>query len=51
MLVSVDTLHFAGIAPPEVGVRRVEVRGKVEQLDVLPVDDPVSLLPRSDLSG
>ena len=44
LIVSVDTLRFAGIAPPDVGVRRVEVRGKVEQLEVLPIEDPATLL-------
>ena len=48
MVVSVDTLRFAGIAPPEAGVRRVEVRGKTEQLDVLPIEDPAALLLPSD---
>jgi adenylate cyclase len=48
MVVSVDTLRFAGIAPPEVGVQRVEVRGKTEQLEVLPIDDPAALLLPSD---
>ena len=48
MIVSLDTLRFAGIAPPDAGVRRVEVRGKVEQLEVLTVEDPASLLLRPD---
>jgi adenylate cyclase len=48
MVVSVDTLRFAGIAPPEVGVQRVEVRGKTEQLEVLPIEDPAALLLPSD---
>jgi adenylate cyclase len=51
MIVSVDTLRFAGITPPDVGVQRVEVRGKVEQLEVLPIDDPATLLLPSDSSG
>jgi adenylate cyclase len=44
MIVSVDTLRFAGITPPDTGIRRVAVRGKVEQLAVLTVEDPASLL-------
>jgi adenylate cyclase len=44
MIVSVDTLRFAGIDPPEAGVQRVEVRGKIEQLEVLTVEDPGMLL-------
>jgi len=48
MVVSVDTLRFAGIALPEAGIRRVEVRGKTEQLDVVAVEDPATLLLPSD---
>ena len=48
LIVSVDTLRFAGITPPDTGVRRVEVRGKVEQLEVLPIEDPASLLLLAD---
>ncbi len=44
LIVSVDTLRFAGIASPETGVQRVEVRGKTELLEVLPVEDPATLL-------
>lgn len=44
LIVSVDTLRFAGIAAPEAGARRVDVRGKVEQIEVLTVDDPATLL-------
>jgi len=51
MIVSIDTLRFAGITPPDVGVRRVEVRGKVEQLEVLPIEDPADLLLLPDISN
>lgn len=44
LVVSVDTLRFAGIAPPDAGVQRVEVRGKSQQIDVLPLEDPGTLL-------
>ena len=44
LVVSVDTLRFAGIAPPDVGVQHVEVRGRLQQLEVLPVEDPGTLL-------
>ena len=40
-----------GITPPDVGVRHVEVRGKVEQPEVLPVEDPASLLLPPDTSN
>ncbi len=50
MLVSVDTLRIAGIPVPDTGVRRVEVRGRIEQLEVLPVEDPAVLLPVLDQS-
>jgi len=48
MLVSVDTLRYAGVAIPEVGVRRIELRGRTGQLDALPVEDPASLLGPAD---
>jgi adenylate cyclase len=48
MVVSVDTLRYAGIALPEIPVHRVEVRGKVQQLEVLAVDDPAVLLLRAE---
>ena len=44
LFVSLDALRYAGIARPDTGVQRVEVRGRVEQLDVLAVEDPASLL-------
>lgn len=44
LIVSLDTLRFAGIPPPDVGVQRVEVRGRAGQLDVLPIEDPATLL-------
>lgn len=44
MIVSVDTLRFAGITPPDVGVQRVAVRGKVQQIEVLAIEDPAVLL-------
>src|SRR6185436_6779242 len=40
LLVSLDTLRFAGIAPPDTGVERVEVRGRTALLEVLPIEDP-----------
>ena len=43
MLVSVETLRIAGIPLPDIGVRRVEVRGRTEQLEVLPIEDPAAL--------
>jgi len=45
--VSVDTLRFAGIHLPDLpdaDLQRVEVRGKVQQIEVLTVDDPATLL-------
>jgi adenylate cyclase len=48
LVVSLETLRFAGIAPPDVGVRRVEVRGRAGQLEVLPVEDPATLLVPAD---
>ena len=51
MIVSVATLRYAGIAPPDVGVQHVEVRGKAEQLEVLPIADPAALLLSADASG
>jgi adenylate cyclase len=48
LIVSLDTLRFAGIAPPEVGVRRIEVRGRAGELEVLPIEDPASLLVPAD---
>ena len=51
MIVSIDTLRYAGISPPDVGVLRVEVRGKAEQLEVLPIEDPAALLLSADASG
>ena len=48
LIVSLDTLRFAGITPPDVGVRRVEVRGRIGQLDVLPIQDPAAPLPAAD---
>ena len=48
LIISIDTLRFAGITPPDTGVQRVEVRGKVEQLEVLPIEDPATLLLLSD---
>jgi len=44
LVVSVDTLRFAGIAAPGLPVHRVEVRGKTQQIDVLALDDPAALL-------
>ena len=48
VIVSLDTLRFAGISPPDVGVRRVEVRGRAGQLEVLPIEDPATLLVPAD---
>jgi adenylate cyclase len=44
LVVSLDTLRLAGIVPPDVPVHHVEVRGKVQQIEVLAVDDPAVLL-------
>jgi adenylate cyclase len=51
MVVSVDALRLAGLPVPDVGVRRVEVRGRIQQLEVLPVEDPASLLAALDQSA
>jgi adenylate cyclase len=48
MLVSVDTLRLAGVAVPDVGVQRVEVRGRTGQLEALPIEDPAHLLLPAD---
>ena len=48
LVVSLDTLRYAGITPPEVPVHKVEVRGKVHQIEVLAVDDPAMLVVASD---
>jgi adenylate cyclase len=48
LVVSMDTLRFAGIAPPEVPLHWVEVRGKVQQIEVLAIEDPAALLQPSD---
>ena len=44
LVVSTDTLRFAGIALPDIPAHRVEVRGKVQHIDVLAIDDPAILL-------
>jgi adenylate cyclase len=44
LVVSLDTLRYAGIAAPEIPVHRVEVRGKVHQIEVLALEDPAALL-------
>lgn len=48
LVVSADTLRLAGIALPDVPLHRAEVRGKVQQIEVLAIDDPASLLLRSE---
>ena len=48
LVVSLDTLRYAGIAPPDVPVHHVEVRGRMQRLDVLALDDPAALLSGSD---
>jgi hypothetical protein len=48
MLVSVDTLRLAGVSVPDVGVQRVEVRGRTGQLEALPIEDPAHLLLPAD---
>jgi adenylate cyclase len=48
LVVSADTLRFAGIELPDVPVHRVEVRGKRQQIDVLAVENPAGLLLPSD---
>ena len=47
LVVSVDTLRLAGIAFPDIPAHRVDVRGKVQQIDVLAVEDPAVLLSAS----
>jgi hypothetical protein len=42
--VSVDALRLAGIPTSGLPVRRVEVRGKTQQLDVVALENP-ALLP------
>ncbi|MCX7962187.1 MAG: adenylate/guanylate cyclase domain-containing protein [Burkholderiales bacterium] len=44
LVVSVDTLRYAGIAAPDAPVHRVEVRGKTTSLEVVAVGDPQALL-------
>ena len=48
LVVSLDTLRFAGATLPDIPVRRVEVRGKVQQIDVLAIEDPGALLLTSE---
>lgn len=48
LVVSLDTLRHAGIVPPEIPVRRVDVRGKRQSIDVLALDDPAALLARAE---
>ena len=43
LVVSTDTLRYAGIALPDIPAHRVEVRGKVQHIDVLAIDDPGTL--------
>jgi len=43
LIVSLDTLRFAGLAASEFPVHRVEVRGKTQQLEVLALEDPAAL--------
>lgn len=45
LVVSVDTLRFAGIALPKLPVHRARVRGKTEHLEVLAIEDPEILSP------
>lgn len=44
LVVSVDTLRFAGVAPPPVAVQRARVRGKSAHIEVLPIEDPAILV-------
>jgi adenylate cyclase len=44
LVVSLDTLRAAGVALPDVPVHSVEVRGKVQQIQVLAIEDPGALL-------
>lgn len=48
LVVSVDTLRLAGIELPDVPRHRAEVRGKVQQIEVLAIDDPAALLLRTE---
>ena len=44
-IVSVEAMDALRMGPPPAsGVERVEVRGRTEQLEVLPIEDPASLL-------
>ncbi len=44
LVVSLDTLRGGGIAAPDIPVHRVDVRGKVQQVEVLALEDPAALL-------
>lgn len=44
LVISVDTLRLAGIEVHGLPVRRVDVRGKLHQIEVLALDDPAALL-------
>jgi adenylate cyclase len=48
LVVSADTLRLAGIALPDVPLHRAEVRGKVQQIEVLAIEDPGALLLRNE---
>jgi adenylate cyclase len=43
LVVSLDTLRFAGIPVPDAPVHRARIRGKTQQIDVLAIDDPLLL--------
>lgn len=44
LVVSLDTLRYAGIATPDLPVHRVEVSGKTKRIEVVATDDPALLL-------
>jgi adenylate cyclase len=48
LVVSTDTLRYAGISLPDEPVQRVDVRGKTISIEVLAIDDPGALLAGID---
>ena len=46
LVVSMDTLRHAGLAPPAgLSAQRVDVRGKAQQIDVVAIADLTGFLP------
>jgi adenylate cyclase len=48
LVVSADTLRLAGIALPDAPLHRADVRGKTQQIEVLAIEDPGTLLLRNE---